>query len=138
MVLFTPLIPVTLTAMAATDQVCRYKFTAVPGIFTDHAARFREDNTFKGTTLPLLGLIDRDYGTTVSDPAGEKETKPWERLRAYVQHLNRDSPGGTSYKVLFLTRHGFGFHNEAEAKFGTRAWNVSTPILVDAGKTLFN
>jgi broad specificity phosphatase PhoE len=37
------------------------------------------------------------------------------------------------YKVLFMGRHGEGYHNVAEAYYGTPAWNVrppqSTPII---------
>ncbi|KLU84706.1 hypothetical protein MAPG_03745 [Magnaporthiopsis poae ATCC 64411] len=112
--------------MTATDRLYRHKFTAVPGIFVDHTAKYREDNTSRATTLPLLRVIDRDYGVELALPTGSGKAKPWERLQAYVQHLNQESPAGTLYKVLFLTRHGFGYHNEAEARVGREAWNVSS------------
>lgn len=38
--------------------------------------------------------------------------------------LNKEAPTGTSYKVLFLGRHGDGDHNVAEAFYGTAAWDV--------------
>ena len=37
---------------------------------------------------------------------------------------------GESYKVLFLGRHGQGWHNVAETKYGTKAWDVSLPYLL--------
>jgi hypothetical protein len=32
---------------------------------------------------------------------------------------------GIQYKVLFMGRHGEGWHNAAESFYGTPAWNVS-------------
>jgi hypothetical protein len=32
------------------------------------------------------------------------------------------------YKVLFMGRHGEGFHNAAESYYGTPAWNVRQPM----------
>lgn len=48
----------------------------------------------------------------------------WERFANKVQSLNRHSPGHTRYKSLFMGRHGEGFHNRAQAFYGTRAWDV--------------
>lgn len=37
--------------------------------------------------------------------------------------LNRNAPSGTSYYLLFLTRHGQGYHNLAESYYSTDAWD---------------
>lgn len=34
------------------------------------------------------------------------------------------------YKVLFIGRHGEGYHNAAESYFGIPAWNVNFIILL--------
>ena len=41
-----------------------------------------------------------------------------------VEALNKSSPPGVSYKLLYLVRHGLGFHNVAIANMGAQAWNV--------------
>ncbi|EJD36083.1 phosphoglycerate mutase-like protein [Auricularia subglabra TFB-10046 SS5] len=37
--------------------------------------------------------------------------------------LNAQAPEGTSYKLVIAGRHGQGFHNVAETKYGTKAWD---------------
>lgn len=49
--------------------------------------------------------------------------KPWKEILADVRKLNKDSDGSVVYKVLFLGRHGQGFHNLANLKYGEKAWN---------------
>jgi hypothetical protein len=99
-------------------------FEAVPGIFTDFSAACAADPTLKIATQPSLALIDRTYPS--DDPrTSDVSTKPWERLAAYVASLNRDAEKGTSYKVVYLSRHGIGFHNVMQAKVGTEQWDVS-------------
>jgi len=44
-------------------------------------------------------------------------------LTAHIQKLNDEAESGTAYKLIFLTRHGQGFHNLAEEKYGSPAWN---------------
>ncbi|KAI1074790.1 phosphoglycerate mutase-like protein [Whalleya microplaca] len=69
-----------------------------------------------------FGLIERAYPTDdVFDPRGEKTQ--WERFENYVNALNRNATKDTQYKVLFMGRHGEGYHNAAESYYGTPAWN---------------
>ena len=45
--------------------------------------------------------------------------------------MDRESGEGERVKVLFLGRHGQGWHNIAESKYGTNAWDVcysSSPL----------
>ncbi|KAI5866129.1 phosphoglycerate mutase-like protein [Durotheca rogersii] len=68
------------------------------------------------------GLIERPYLTDNEfDPKGEKTQ--WERFAYYVNTLNLESDKNTQYKVLFMARHGEGYHNAAESYYGTPAWN---------------
>lgn len=48
----------------------------------------------------------------------------WQRFAKHVERLNRAAADGETYKVLFVTRHGQGYHNVMEAKVGTAAWEV--------------
>ncbi|GBE83130.1 histidine phosphatase superfamily [Sparassis latifolia] len=59
---------------------------------------------------PRLGLLD-------------DSPDHWDKFKTRVAELNRTAPAGTTYKVLFLGRHGQGFHNVGEQKYGTKAWD---------------
>ncbi|ODV82191.1 phosphoglycerate mutase-like protein [Suhomyces tanzawaensis NRRL Y-17324] len=49
-------------------------------------------------------------------------TKPWEQLKREVDELNEKSPPNVAYKVLFLARHGQGWHNIALQKYPKEEW----------------
>ncbi|KAH8898241.1 phosphoglycerate mutase [Thozetella sp. PMI_491] len=112
--------------MASEKAVSHFKFSVVPGIFFDYAEKTKQDRSYRVTTLPQLGILDREYewseASNATSGAGG-QAKPWERLRDYVHHLNEKGAGATTYKVLYLSRHGFGWHNYMEAKVGTEAWD---------------
>lgn len=106
-----------------------WAFQAVPNIFHD----FTEDPTYdpqttKVTTQPLLGLLPRAYPSDHHDDDGDDtEKKSWTRFAAYVNRLNEDAPSNVRYKVLYLTRHGVGFHNLKHLEVGRKAWDVRLP-----------
>ncbi|KAF8630862.1 hypothetical protein AX17_005221 [Amanita inopinata Kibby_2008] len=58
---------------------------------------------------PRFGLLD-------------ESPERWQKLQAEIKTLNNSAEVGTSYKLFFLARHGQGFHNVAEEKYGTKAW----------------
>ncbi|KAI0009198.1 phosphoglycerate mutase-like protein [Xylariaceae sp. FL0662B] len=73
-------------------------------------------------TKSNFGLIERSYPTDGEfDPKGEKTQ--WQRFEHYVNALNHNATKDTQYKVLFMGRHGEGYHNAAESYYGTPAWN---------------
>lgn len=47
---------------------------------------------------------------------------PWERFENKVAALRAADPS-VDYKVLYIGRHGEGYHNAAETYYGTPAWN---------------
>ncbi|EPS94748.1 hypothetical protein FOMPIDRAFT_1169401 [Fomitopsis schrenkii] len=61
-----------------------------------------------GALPPRFGLLD------------ESEDH-WSKFDSKVANLNETAPSGVHYKVFFLGRHGQGWHNVAEAKYGTQA-----------------
>lgn len=69
------------------------------------------------------GLINRSYSTDKEFDRYGKKTQ-WQRFEHYVDTLNRKADKNTQYKVLFMARHGEGYHNAAESYYGTPAWNV--------------
>ncbi|TGJ80598.1 hypothetical protein E0Z10_g8157 [Xylaria hypoxylon] len=74
-------------------------------------------------------LLQSSFGAIVSYPTDKefdrqvKKTQ-WQRFEHYVDTLNRNADKNTQYKVLFLARHGEGYHNAAESYYGTPAWNT--------------
>lgn len=105
--------------MATDDAHLAWTFSLVPGFFTDldEVARRAPDGIV--TTQPSFGLRPPPDGVT-ADP----QLLPWPRFLAHVKALNRDAPAHVAYKVLLLTRHGFGLHNKKIAEVGTAEWDV--------------
>ncbi|KAL9615065.1 MAG: hypothetical protein Q9167_000488 [Letrouitia subvulpina] len=95
-------------------------YTTVTGYFLQDEPTTNA-TTFNFTTTNF-GLINRTYPTDQSyDPYGKKTQ--WQRFAHQITNLNRNSPRHVHYKLLFLGRHGDGFHNDAQAFYGTPAWN---------------
>ena len=69
-----------------------------------------------------LGLINRSYPT--DEALDKSHTTQWQRFEHYLSSLNTSSPANVQYKLLIFGRHGQGFHNVAEDKYGTVSWNV--------------
>ncbi|KAH0840201.1 hypothetical protein J3R83DRAFT_1202 [Lanmaoa asiatica] len=57
--------------------------------------------------LPRFGLID-------------KRTNRWTTFVAEIKKLNTTAEPGVKFKVFFLGRHGEGYHNVGEAKYGPK------------------
>ena len=81
-------------------------------------------NRSSKTTLPGLGLIDREYETDQDfDP--QREKTQWQRFTHFIDHLNKRDAGKAMYKLIYATRHGQGYHNAKETEVGTAAWEAS-------------
>ncbi|KAI4161515.1 MAG: hypothetical protein LQ342_004799 [Letrouitia transgressa] len=101
-------------------------YTTVTGYF------LQDEPTTNATTFNFtatsFGLINRTYSTDQSyDPHGKKTQ--WQRFAHQISELNRNSPHHVQYKLLFLGRHGDGFHNDAQAFYGTPAWNCFYSVI---------
>ena len=59
-----------------------------------------------------FGLIDRNYPAT---HGLTRKLTQWQKFAMQVDALNAAAPVDTVYKVMFLGRHGEGYHNAAEA-----------------------
>ena len=119
--LATKLITSVVLGLTATTQVYAYlNYTTVTGYF------LQDDPSTNATTFNFtatnFGLINRTYPTdSTCDPHGTGTQ--WSRFACQVDALNKAAPSGVSYRVLYMGRHGDGFHNDAEAFYGTPAWN---------------
>ncbi|KAG5978888.1 hypothetical protein E4U55_005815 [Claviceps digitariae] len=99
----------------------RWEFQAIPGFFASHADIAQRCADGRFVTQSNLALLSREYPTDTASPS--LDVRDWARFAHYVRCLNRDAPPRTVYKVLYLTRHGSGYHNQKHAEVGTKAWN---------------
>lgn len=53
----------------------------------------------------------------------------WQQFADELRRLNRKCSKNTQYKLLFLGRHGEGYHNAAETFYGTPSWNCFWSVL---------
>ncbi|KAI9744124.1 MAG: hypothetical protein M1818_002276 [Claussenomyces sp. TS43310] len=53
----------------------------------------------------------------------------WQSFKEVVERLNAGADVFTTYKLLFMGRHGDGYHNAEEAYVGTPAWNCYYSLL---------
>ncbi|KAG2010598.1 hypothetical protein CC2G_013411 [Coprinopsis cinerea AmutBmut pab1-1] len=83
----------------------RYTYEIVPEIFA---------HDLDGE--PLVAVPER-FGLVDDSP------DRWTKLFQKLEELNQSAKEGEKHKVVFCIRHGQGFHNVAEAKYGTEAWD---------------
>ncbi|KAF8437205.1 histidine phosphatase superfamily [Boletus edulis BED1] len=50
----------------------------------------------------------------------------WVKFKGEIEQLNASAPSGTQYKVVFLGRHGEGYHNVAMKKYTVEACRITT------------
>ncbi|EJT52925.1 phosphoglycerate mutase family protein [Trichosporon asahii var. asahii CBS 2479] len=53
----------------------------------------------------------------------DKSPDRWKKFTRHIKKLNEEADDQTTYKVVFIARHGEGYHNVAESVYGTPAWN---------------
>ncbi|THU84942.1 phosphoglycerate mutase-like protein [Dendrothele bispora CBS 962.96] len=81
-------------------------YQAVSGFFVQDEAT---DPSTVGPLPPRFGLID-------------DSPERWKLLETKIRQMNDVEPG-VSYKVIIFGRHGQGWHNVGESKYGTEAWD---------------
>ncbi|KAG9229379.1 histidine phosphatase superfamily [Amylocarpus encephaloides] len=107
-------------------------YTTVKGFFLQD-----EDTTVPATfdyTAQNFGLINRTYPT---DNKCDRSFTQWQKFEHYVDTLNKRGGKNVDYKVLFLGRHGEGYHNVAESYYGTPAWNCYWSLLDGNGTSVW-
>lgn len=109
----------------ATPPNSHIEFTTETGCFLQDEASINA-TTFNFMTTNF-GLIDRDYPSDTN--LHHHNLTQWQRFKHQVAELNHQAPRGVQYKVLYMGRHGDGYHNDAEAFYGTPAWNCYYSVL---------
>ena len=95
-------------------------YTTITGYF------LQDEPSTNASTFDFMttnfGLINRTYTADTTLHTHHNLTQ-WQRFKHQVTQLNREAPRGTEYKLLYMGRHGDGYHNDAQAYYGTPAWN---------------
>lgn len=81
-----------------------WDFEVVPGLF---------QQSEPATDELKFDYIKEDFGVVGT----------WKLLIEKVESLNKQAARNVDYKVLFLARHGQGWHNFAIIKYGQEAWD---------------
>lgn len=105
-----------------------WKFSVPEGYFDDCVALAAQLPDGSLTTRPLFALKPRDYPSDGdSSSSTPSDGRPWARFTKHVAALNRSSPENVAYKIVFVTRHGQGYHNLKNEQVGDEAWDVCFP-----------
>jgi broad specificity phosphatase PhoE len=80
-----------------------------------------------------FGLKTRSYPSEETPPS--LGLSQWQRFEYHLSNLNLNAPAGTNYRLLFLGRHGQGYHNVAEEYYGYIMWNCYWSAL-DGNETI--
>lgn len=96
-------------------------YTTITGYF------LQDEPSTNATTFDFMttnfGLIDRSYPYESTIAGKEHNLTSWQRFTRQVSYFNLHASRDTEYKVLYMGRHGDGYHNDAQAYYGTPAWN---------------
>ncbi|KIW10951.1 hypothetical protein PV08_10250 [Exophiala spinifera] len=114
----------------STPEVQKYTYTTLPGYF------LQDDPETKPETFEFMktnfGLVQLSYDSDENLPNGGRDATAWQRFENHIATLNRaeerkrhgsEEGSHTRYKLLFLGRHGNGYHNIAERYYGREAWD---------------
>ncbi|PPQ99020.1 hypothetical protein CVT26_014397 [Gymnopilus dilepis] len=106
------------------------QFLAVYSVFPDPAYPPPKPEFCERDYESILGYFAHDSPDEQSFPAvpqhlGLKDDSEdrWRKFFQILEQLNASATPGSSYKFFLLARHGQGYHNVAELKYGTKAWN---------------
>ncbi|KAI5298361.1 hypothetical protein KEM55_003480, partial [Ascosphaera atra] len=112
--------------MRGCDAPSYLDYTAVPGYFAQDDPSTDAD-TFDFTKS--FGLIEQAYDTDEDLPGDPKNYTQWERFAFKLKNLNDNAPSRIQYKLIFAGRHGEGYHNAGEQKYGTTLWDCYWALL---------
>ncbi|WRT65747.1 uncharacterized protein IL334_002695 [Kwoniella shivajii] len=97
-----------------------YRYDVVQGFFTQNGPEPKH--------LDFEHMLERNFGLV--DSSAER----WNNLRRDVKKLQDEADAGTLYKVMFLGRHGQGWHNYGASKYGVDPWEDKWTFLNGDGE----
>ena len=72
--------------------------------------------------------MEQKYDTDKLLPDNGKLLNQWQRFAHKLKVMNRGAPKEVTYRLLYLGRHGQGYHNVGIMFYGDAAWDVSLVI----------
>lgn len=71
-----------------------------------------------------FGLIEQEYDTDKLLPDNGRDLTQWQRFAHKLKVMNQRAPNEVTYRLLYLGRHGQGYHNVGQMFYGDAAWDV--------------
>ncbi|KAL1406365.1 putative phosphoglycerate mutase pmu1 [Vanrija albida] len=112
-----------LTSPGQLDPVHKYAYSVVPGFFLQSGPEPKH--------VAFEELLDKSFGLIDQSP------ERWQNLRRDVAALQASAEPNVAYKVMFLGRHGQGWHNFAASKYGVDAWETHYTYLLGDGELVW-
>ncbi|CAE6364791.1 unnamed protein product [Rhizoctonia solani] len=109
--------------MATSSTPKTFTYKVLPGYFLQTDLK-SEPGTI-GPNPDAFGLIDSD------------SRKCWSDFKERITKLQQDASAGTKYAVCWFGRHGQGWHNVGEAKYGAKEWNEKWSLLNGDGEIVW-
>ncbi|KAL9051396.1 MAG: hypothetical protein Q9162_006050 [Coniocarpon cinnabarinum] len=113
----------------------QYQYSTVSGYF------LQDENSTDSSTFDYaatnFGLINQTYPDLPPSTSPDAPSQ-WQQFAAEIQRLQSQCDADISYKVLFMGRHGEGYHNTAESYYGTPAWNCYWSLIDGNGTTVWS
>lgn len=81
--------------------------------------------TFEPLKLIMMQIAE-NFGLLPNDTT----VPQWGEFKKEIARLNEEADEDVRYKVLFMARHGQGYHNTAVKFYGQEMWNVSYCIKI--------
>ncbi|WWD16468.1 hypothetical protein CI109_100894 [Kwoniella shandongensis] len=100
-----------------------FKYEVIQGYFIQNGPKPKH--------LEFEQILKRNFGLIDESP------ERWQNLKASVKKLQSEAEEGVIYKVLFLGRHGQGWHNFAATKYGVDAWEDYWTYLYGDGEIVW-
>lgn len=100
------------------DLKSYWKFEVVPNIFRQ-SSKDTDDTSFD--------YMKENFGIE----------KSWNEITEELSKFNENGDGSVVYKIIFLARHGQGYHNVAHEKYGNDPWNEYWSKLTGDGEMVW-
>ncbi|WVQ78784.1 hypothetical protein IAT38_000875 [Cryptococcus sp. DSM 104549] len=100
-----------------------FKYEVVQGFFIQNGPEPKH--------LDFEQMLERSFGLI------DQSEDRWHNLKKSIAKLQEEAPEGVQYKVMFLGRHGQGWHNYAAIKYTVPVWEAQWTYLFTDGEILW-
>ncbi|KAK5449984.1 putative phosphoglycerate mutase pmu1 [Exophiala xenobiotica] len=103
------------------SQEWHYNYSTVVGFLSQDLARPVSGRL--DATEEDFELMEQKYDTDKLLPDKGKLLNQWQRFAYKLKVMNQRAPKGVTYRLLYLGRHGQGYHNVGIMFYGDAAWD---------------